>query len=1174
MPITTHYTDWIYAASSGSTPARLQVNIGSIGTSALSKVYTLYHNGPTYSYKSNKTYQIVTDTVNLVNTTASFSVSPNWGDEFKYYYGASSSNSYSVFPGANKTQSYFHYSSPDSNVNSTTDVIYKANGTFSSTKGITNFKMNELDFEVHGFSYYKVTGNEFSTQTYNSLGWYYDDLTSGYFWLDRVSGSPSTTIFNDTNNYYPVDGVKDYKYTHYGFRLNNGLVKFIPYNYFNLSFNYQNSGSFPFKIYTSPTKPYPTPAQSYELISGVYTPPAGSVLIATITQSILGTYSSYDSGIPVQFYGISGNQYLILVGPYAGASASGSTQSTVFISNIKIEGGYHPGNNRQYLMMNYGSYSTISGLTGATYTAFVGSGNTINATSSYSYSKILSKLGNGTFKSGIWENGVWNSGWRVDENMYDFDNVSQFFSYNINKRWRIQISGSTSSTSKFNIGDNVAISNIVAVDINESRKVLKSYYTIINKTDTSIIVEFDNNFPIRRIEKDSDNHKIFITKNVWLSGAFLNGYYTGIWNYGLFKGYPLITEMYDSHWIDGIFDGGHFKSNQYIIPDFVDTVFSSGSLGLTFSQPHGLVVGDLITIDKYDKTLNPQYDGDHYVTSVVNDYQIITDVDWGYDSTLENGKVTVDKSSGLLQKLEFRANNRSKITSLQNDPKSDSVFIYDSWMDVVYSDQSAVSLQKPQTLLNKISHKSYSENNLYGYPTNSVLESSSSFRDSYSTKVKNYRLGTKYKIFADYIGDAGNFQNYFTETSTTPLEFMSQGWTYSTYTASSIEFIRTEDIGVYPISGQELKVKAGKSGGILDITLNTSEDIVNKTYAAIEKLRYTKVEFDLLTFSNTWSPNGFGGIYENNVYNEIALPAFFAPQGDDSAPNIPGSIASVNFSNLYYSWSYLALDPFYTIVPSIHFGNINVIKRDVYYSTDGITSSTYKQASYLPINKNVNHLNTKKTKKTEYFFNKTNLSMVLHGYSSANPNIVSEYVIDNLHFYEVDMVPFFQYFTEENINKSIQVPFQGISPFIDYSNVSFNFIDNLSIGLDSIQTQNSNTVISGVGAGIGNVTSGRNVIYAQAESFNNTNVAYLQLGGVSAVPSDIRLKTNINKIGVSNSGINIYTFEFIDKPSDLYQGVIAQELIGTEFESATRIESDGHYHVDYSKLDVEFKKIN
>ena len=187
----------------------------------------------------------------------------------------------------------------------------------------------------------------------------------------------------------------------------------------------------------------------------------------------------------------------------------------------------------------------------------------------------------------------------------------------------------------------------------------------------------------------------------------------------------------------------------------------------------------------------------------------------------------------------------------------------------------------------------------------------------------------------------------------------------------------------------------------------------------------------------------------------------------------------------------------------------------------------------------------------------------------GNATQTSTYIIDNLNFYEVNMIPFFQYFTIDSINNGVEIPYQGISPFIDYSNANFNFIDNIAIGLDSIQTQNSNTVVSGVGIGIG-VGAGADVgIYA---NFNPNLNQLNQFANVDA--SDIRLKTNINKIGVSNNGINIYEFRFINQPNDLYQGVIAQELIGTEFESATRIESDGYYHVDYSKLDVEFKKIN
>jgi hypothetical protein len=80
-------------------------------------------------------------------------------------------------------------------------------------------------------------------------------------------------------------------------------------------------------------------------------------------------------------------------------------------------------------------------------------------------------------------------------------------------------------------------------------------------------------------------------------------------------------------------------------------------------------------------------------------------------------------------------------------------------------------------------------------------------------------------------------------------------------------------------------------------------------------------------------------------------------------------------------------------------------------------------------------------------------------------------------------------------------------------------------------------------------------------------------GSAYGCNSDRRLKENINLIGVSEKGINIYQFNYIGKEG-LYEGVIAQELLDTEFESALLIGDDGMYAVDYSKLDVEFKQIN
>jgi len=66
--------------------------------------------------------------------------------------------------------------------------------------------------------------------------------------------------------------------------------------------------------------------------------------------------------------------------------------------------------------------------------------------------------------------------------------------------------------------------------------------------------------------------------------------------------------------------------------------------------------------------------------------------------------------------------------------------------------------------------------------------------------------------------------------------------------------------------------------------------------------------------------------------------------------------------------------------------------------------------------------------------------------------------------------------------------------------------------------------------------------------------------------SDIKLKENINKVGSSASGIDIYEFNFKSNPQR-YRGVIAQEV-----PEVTK-EINGIKYVDYSKIDVDFEVI-
>lgn len=86
------------------------------------------------------------------------------------------------------------------------------------------------------------------------------------------------------------------------------------------------------------------------------------------------------------------------------------------------------------------------------------------------------------------------------------------------------------------------------------------------------------------------------------------------------------------------------------------------------------------------------------------------------------------------------------------------------------------------------------------------------------------------------------------------------------------------------------------------------------------------------------------------------------------------------------------------------------------------------------------------------------------------------------------------------------------------------------------------------------------------ETISNTHIVHNKW-------SDIRLKENIKLIGQSKNGINIYQFNYIGE-NDLYEGVMAQDLLNTKFKDSVSIDDNGFYKVNYNKLDVKFKKIN
>ena len=93
-------------------------------------------------------------------------------------------------------------------------------------------------------------------------------------------------------------------------------------------------------------------------------------------------------------------------------------------------------------------------------------------------------------------------------------------------------------------------------------------------------------------------------------------------------------------------------------------------------------------------------------------------------------------------------------------------------------------------------------------------------------------------------------------------------------------------------------------------------------------------------------------------------------------------------------------------------------------------------------------------------------------------------------------------------------------------------------------------------------------LYGYGDAPAGTTSVMTDQGAMSMAPSDRRLKKNIKYIGNSDSGLKIYTFEYIDKKG-VYKGVMSDEIPS----NAITKDVNGYDLVDYSKIDVEFEKI-
>ena len=1014
----------------------LKVKSTAVGTQSL-----VYQTNSTYTYSPDYTY------IWTISVTGSFNrldfYEPwNTTNIPSFVYVTSSYNSFSKKnePGdliylSSKLYDNSYISNVQLNSNFTSNIRLKLSSTASfgnaphANARFLKFNVKKTDWIIEGWA------------------WRDDDTNEGWKW-------------NSINNSLRFDYRKaEHTLGNYKYKSNkpfwervNFVSKFVNFEKFNFSVNFEIQGD---------TSSY-IKAYLIDNIKNVNPITTTSLLASGNFESLFSTDYQYlgklsETGT-YSFYNLTGNQYLAFFAWYPTASTYGTY--SLLISDLKIEGGYSKSdNNSDFLLTTSNTYDQSTPLflngtgTNSSFDAIVTTPTTLHesgslifgvtgGTGTYSgffsdlygtvsnIASLKSKIGNGEFRSGVWENGIWNSGSRIDSDVKYFNTIESYLKINSQSTiWRIQLLGVTQSTSGINIGDDVSVSNIAVIDINDERRILTAKWRVININDKRLVLETQSVFPIMRIEKDSENHKILVTKNVWLNGVFFNGIFSGVWNSGLVSGYPYITKFEKTHWLNGDFRGGHFLSRKEGF-QFADTYYWEGYVGLTFgATAHSFDEGDIIEIDKDNKSINLSYDGLSKITKVVDDYLVITDKAWGLNTTAETGLV-ISQANGLIQNMNFDSLNVSKKTSKDTQVLKE-IWKYNSWMDLNWGVESSTNINTDRTYFNNnpsltqsmiteifINNKfglgEYSPLNLWGLTTDDVLKSESKFRNINNTLIKNYSLGTKWSIYEDYLGSISEFSETFgTSDEYGGLNnFLNNGWTFSYYSGDLLS-TTTAPPNIYRSIDGTFKYDAlDNDVGVL---------LLNNTNINPPKSRYSLIEFDYLS--------GPEHILTNSSFDDVI-----------------------------YDFHYLDLFnfPVFSITEgnSIKWSNIDAFPQEIspIYDSLGIYS------------KGINY--EKGLKKREFFYNRLGLDLGLFSMglvtNGSNATIASQsyhFELDNIKFYEVDMIPFFNYTTEDYVNGDIQVPYFGISPQFSFSD-DFNFLENTTLSLQGIILNKSDETIT------------------------------------------------------------------------------------------------------------------
>ena len=475
--------------------------------------------------------------------------------------------------------------------------------------------------------------------------------------------------------------------------------------------------------------------------------------------------------------------------------------------------------------------------------------------------EIGTNFGNGVFKSGIWENGVWNNGYRSNEwfGKSDYILASDIFykeTYKVsNNTWKITVQCYNSFRDENDVliidkRYKISIGNIVNIDVNGKRTFLRDPLKITNIDDVNrrISFEYVSNFEIREIKKDSDLHLIYITQNIWQNGVFLNGYFSGIWSNGVFKGYPRTTEMVDSHWVTGYFEGGHFKSNNILenrnenLPEYNTGLVQS----ITFKDRNVAKY----PVNAYESWMDLNYATASYVN--LNSYTRLIGV-----SKKNTNKV-----------VESFSPNRSGRPTI--DILSSDTYLRNSKTDAV---------------------RRYSLGSKY-FVFKNLVPNNGLFRKPFLTSVNYAFTGDNLKI-----SQKASISN-----------FLSDGWTYSLDYDSTVstghQIILSSNVDEDTDQKFNVNIKRQSDQSVIpDITLNNSKIVPQPERYYIQQIGLSKT-YQIPDYSVIMSDTSVGSINDINVNKfsntNIATEYYFNKGGLDltiTLPNDPGSSVSIDFIN-------------------------------------------------------------------------------------------------------------------------------------------------------------------------------------------------------------------------------------------------------------------------------------